>query len=139
MPPLCGCLEIGPPDCTKTAFHTMSPYCETSILATKHNERRQLSQFNARFRDRRAPRPWAQKGGHQFGSWASNLSIASTCLGPNLALFGGRKTQTGAAQYLATRICCARASELAAAHFRNTMYTYIHTQFYIPIYTAHIT
>ena len=25
-------------DCTKTAFHTMSPYCETSILATKHNK-----------------------------------------------------------------------------------------------------
>jgi hypothetical protein len=31
-------LEIKPPNWTKTAFHTMSPYCETTILATKRKK-----------------------------------------------------------------------------------------------------
>ena len=104
------------------------------------DERRQLSQFNARFRDRRAPRPWAQKGAHQFGSWASNLSIAPTFLGPNLALFGGSvaKHKQGLLNiWQQGYICCTRASELAAAHFRDTVYTYTYTVLYTYLHCAY--
>ena len=67
-------------------------YCETSILATKRtksiDERRSLSQFNARFMERQPPRPSAQNRSHEFVSWASNW-IATHFWVRNVALFLG--------------------------------------------------
>ena len=40
-------LEMGPRNCTKTTFHTMSPHCETSIFATFRNQSQKSIEFLA--------------------------------------------------------------------------------------------
>ena len=46
------------------------------------NERCNLSQLNALFKEGKTHIPWVQNWGHKFGSWAINFSIVAPFLGP---------------------------------------------------------
>jgi hypothetical protein len=143
--PLCGCLEIGPPDCTKTAFRTMSPYCETSILATKHTKPLR-NDVNCLSSTRALGTGGRPDHGPKKGPTNLEAGLLTCQLRPRFwvriwPFLGGRSQNTnrGCSIFGNKDTYAVHVLPSWQPHISAILYILIHTQFYIPIYTAHIT